>query len=111
MEQQAKQTYALNLAQQYGVQVDEIIGYSTPDAMELAAKNLAGRSKEINELKAELERVKKAQKASIPPQNYDRAGGVRGRSSAEQEVDRYNNGDIDSSQLSENAKRLIGIIS
>jgi len=67
-----------------------------------------GHSFRITELEAELAKVKKTQRSSIPPQNYDRPAVVRGGATDQQLVDRYNSGDV-TPETEAAAKRLIGL--
>ena len=78
---------ALHFGRQYGINPEDLIQYSTPQAMELAAKN----AKELNDLKNQ---VKKLTQDKVPSQTFDN-GVSSGPSQRDDDywMDRYSNND------------------
>lgn len=78
---------ALHFGRQYGINPEDLIQHSTPQAMELAAKN----AKELNDLKNQ---VKKLTQDKVPSQTFDN-GVSSGPSQRDDDywMDRYSNND------------------
>lgn len=67
-EQLARQVTAQHFARQYGVEAASLLNYSSPEAMELAAKSTSAQSGEIALLRKEISDMKKG---TVPAQNFE----------------------------------------
>ena len=99
-ESRARTEYANQVANRYGVPVDEVINAATPQAMEMAGARAANSNTRIANLEAQVKTGLLA-----PVQNYDSNQGGGGQSNAQRKMD-YALGNID--LTSEEFRQLYG---